>query len=480
MMKKKGNALILALSVIALLSVLSLILASQASAAYNLTLKNEKRDKLSLMAESGVEKGLTALKQKIYNTPEIFNSNIPLAAANFEFTEESTKTSVSFLDIADYIDNGVRKGPCIKITSKATNNVNNTSKTMSAYILKSDISNVYYDAIFGNVITALDSVKGNTNKSFDMQGSLNPLILDGSMYLQGGEIDIRPYSFNYTSGKININSNSLTTNTANTSLVDKMYVNPATNVPADIKNKVKKLTPSLLPILNVKYNVPADASLQNFYADKRYTNDNPSYTVRAAQQTTTDNMGNQVTTLVTFKITKNNPGISSEFKWSDFVIDVKDYIMRNMIKIKGKGFTGEPNGNNYGDAFEAAYKGMYKLYVIDGDVNVKTPSNTSGYINHVIYSTGKCTFDKGGNPFIRFTNCSIMAKQIAVKDLRTSNYTYNNLELHGIKRLDEQISNGELSPFSAGNRASINKFLIQHLEGYADALRFKVYKWEEN
>lgn len=476
MKKKKGNALILSLCVITILITFSSILVSQAVAAYNFTLRNEKKDKLSLLAESGIEKGLIALKQKIYNTPDIFDSDIPFDPDDFEFTDENTKTSVSFEYINDYIENGASLGPGVKIISHAKNNITNLSKTIKAYILKRDISNIYYDTLFGNVISTLDVISGNNAKSFYMQDSKNPLILDGSMYLQGGDIDIKPYSLDYRSGRININAKKLTT-IRNDNLVGKMYVNPSTQIDPGIASKVKKITPSYLPILAVKYNIPADAQLQNFYEGNSYTNPNRNYTVMAARQTTIED-GKEVTTLVTFKITKNNMSVTSSFDWSSFVKDVKDFIMRNMIKINGRGFIGTPNGNYYGTDFEEAYKGMYKLYIVDGDVSIKTPRTTSSYINHVVYSTGKCTLGRGDNPYINFSNSSIMAKQVYVEDLTTYR-SRNKLELHGIRKVGEGLING-LSPFSRGNRAAINKFLIQHLDGYADALRFKVHKWEES
>lgn len=481
-MKKKGSALILTLCVITLLSALTIILVTESTEAYKYTMTNEKKDKLNLMAESGIEKGLSALKQKIYNTPEIFDSNISLECEPFSFTEDNIKISVELNYIEQYNDKDISNVPCIKIISKAVNTKSNAKKTINAYILKSDISNIYYETIFGNVITTLDDVKENTSKSFDIKNSLNDLTLDGTMYLQGGEINIKPYKFNYISGGININGNRLVTNNNDNALIDKMSVNPTINMDKQIEDKVKKLTPNLLSILKIKYNTPADAGLSDFYVEGcRYINDNPDYIVKACKQTTKGSSGNESeeTTLVTFKITKETQGaMTPEFNWSKFVGDVKDYIMRNMIKIDGHSFTGNPNGNNYGDAFEKAYKGMYKLYIIDGDVVVETPKNTTSYINHVIYSIGKCTLAKGDNPNIIFNNCSIMAKKIIISDLRTF-HGVHSIELYGIKKPDVKPAYGDLSPFSAGNRASINKFLIQHLDGYADSLRFKVYKWEE-
>ena len=73
-----------------------------------------------------------------------------------------------------------------------------------------------------------------------------------------------------------------------------------------------------------------------------------------------------------------------------------------------------------------------------------------------------------------------MSKSIWVDDLKNnSTYSSNGLALTGIGALGGVANNDGLSSFSSGNRANINKSLVQRLKGYADAFRFKVYKWEE-
>jgi len=540
--KKPGSALIMVLAVMALLTILCGAILTEAVMANKAAIVNKKVDKLTLIAESGIEKGLTQLKQKLHDTPNIFVQNINFSATDFTFTESAGNITctVHYEDILNYD----HQGQCVAITSTAKYDASSTKKTMKAYILKKDISNEYYDKIFGNVFTALDDVNGNTSNTFTMGNGVNDLKLDGNMYLQGGSIDLKPSNISYTSGSVNVNANSYDTITSSTNFLRAMNVytvNAITN--NTIKNNVKKLTPTKLDILSIITTTSADSELSDFYTGSRYTNPNSNYNILACKQNSVDDSGHTVTTLVTFKVVKKATAPSnSVFDWSAFVVNVKDYIMRNML-----GFTGTPSGNSYGNYYENLYKGMYKLYIIQGDVKISQATNTSSYINHIIYSTSTVTIDNsnGNNNFI-LNNSSIMANKIIINNLTVnnstgywrdnshwvdnghyeeeghyvwkrvpddwgwgwhweqvwvveqvwvSNWVYvedkvwvstggstmkGKIELYGINQLDETLYGGGLSPFSAGNRANINRFLILHLNGYADALKFKVYKWEES
>lgn len=485
MRKKKGSALVMSIAVIAILTILSAAIITTTAMAYKSNRLNENLDAVGLMAESGIEKGLMQLKQKLLETPDIFVEDRPFAAKNFKFSDSNINCTVTFQDIS----NIESQGPGVSITSTAVQNGTNVRKNLKAYILKKDISNEYFDLIFGNIFTTLDNVSGNSNTTFTMQESVNDLNLDGSMYLQGANLSIKPKSLTYTSGEIK----TIASNVSKNSTVNSIVKNSALS------------QFNILPVLSTP--VFPDPGLTDFYGDSFYTNPNPNYKIFGERQTSTDDSGNTITSLVTFKITKKSPTVTDTFDWSAFVINVKDFIMRRMITVVsnsrnnnlynkykngkliytettsgGKYFynftypSSDWNSNDYGTEFEDAYKGMYKMYIIDGNVSIKMPSTTSAYINHIIYSPYTVTIDRpsDNNRFV-FQTSSILAKRIEIKNL-TNGSNRGYIELKRIKKIDE-IEDAK-SGFSPQNRANINRFLINHLEGYADALRFKVYKWE--
>lgn len=536
MKKRSGSAMLVVIAISALLTILCGAIMTEAVMVYKKTIVDQKVDKLGLIAEAGIEKGLTQLKQKLYNSPSLFVSDASFSATNFTFTESAmgATCTVTYEDITDYKG----QGQCVAITSTSTLSSTSASKTMEAYILKKDISNEYYEKIFGNVLTTLDGVSGNTANSFTIGNGVNNLKLEGNMYLQGGNIDLKPKTINYTSGGVVVDANSYTTINSNVNFLKAMSVytvNPISDT--TVKNNVKTLTPSKLDILTIKTPSTGDTELANFYSGSSYINQNTNYNVYGVRQTSLNDSGSTITSLVTFKVTKKaSAPTNSIFNWSVFVSDVKDYIMRTML-----GFTGTPSGNSYGNYYENLYKGMYKLYIIEGDVKISQALTTSSYINHIIYSTGTVSIDNtsGNNKFI-LNNSSIMANKIIINNLTVSNSTgywvdnsryedhgyyvdnghwawkkvgrrwvkvwiieqvlvhnwvyvedrvwvstgsttrEGNIELYGINQLDSTLYGGGLSPFSAGNRANINRFLILHLNGYADALKFKVFEWEEN
>lgn len=473
--KKKGYALLLTLCIIFTLMLISSAILFNAEMAYRMTLRNKETTDLMYFAQSGIEKSLLSLKQKFKNTPNIFLTDVSLSPSPFEFTDGNYKTKVTFTDITDYES----QGRCVEVTSASVNTKDNSSKTLNAYILKKDISNAYFEAIFGNVINVLDdystsntaySLKFNTGSWYYWTNYTN-MVMDGNMLLQGGKIDLNNLgTITKTSGEINVLSNVLEAKTSDLGFLRLMNVNtltPITNT--TVKNNVNKLSASVLPILPVIKDTGLESGMIDFYGPGSiYTNANTNYKVYGLQQLSEGKLS-----LVTFKIVKINNALNTTFNWSVFVRDVKDFIMRNMVTVYGHHFTGTPYGNYYGDAFENAYKGMYKLYIIDGDASIAQPSDTSAYINHIIYASGKCTVSNGGSKSLIIQNTSIMSKQMQV------DYLQNGLELHGVKKLGAEAGPDNLSPFSVDNRANINQFLINHLDGYEDALIFKVYKWEE-
>lgn len=579
-MKKKGSALILTICVLLILTVFASILIDVSTAAYKNTVRKEKKDKLTLIAESGIEKAFAKLRLKIKITPSVFVEPKKLSvgtADNFNFTEGDVKCDVSFEEENIVTDKTLpdKTEAAIKITSAAK--INASNKTIINHILKKDISNDYYDMLFNNAITVLDDVKGTNSDSFVFKnyrengGDKTNTSFRGNIYLQGKSMtfkpdDIKPSNdsqYPYNSG-INIKTNSiyavdyLTNDAIKTSTSSKEY-----------------------PILNIKDYITPE--LKDFFDKdgiKRYYIDQPTdkdkgyqksqilriiqhYDVKACEHKTINEAGKEEVSLITFiitkKVTPSNPTFkdsygnylipqdtaivtptlngSSElnFDWSCFTNDVKDYIMRNMIAlysnddiqsssirkvpsgvgyyyyysgprilgdgsydIKGKVKDGEifgfPLYESVDVKFEEKFKQMYKLYLIDGNISISTTPYMTYFINHIIYATGKANLMKStlkgyesARTHISLIDCSLLAKKIEINlcdysdavGAWTDLWAYA-LEWDGIHQpTDGKPVNG-YSPFSISNRGKINEFLMQHLDGYENAIRFKVYKVEED
>lgn len=469
MIKKKGSTMTLTLAIIALMLMLVFALLTQVSGAYRFTLRSEIREKVIIMAESGVEKGIVALKNKLHTSPEV----LPDKDATFKpesdivFDEDGITTTVTFIQDhgKDGIDDAL--GQYVKITSQSVHNSTGETKRYSVYILKQNITNAYYNNLFDCALTTLDDIGNSTEKSFTMPYNKNYISIKGNTYLQGKTIDLNPYWLAISNGKLVANSGTLNTNITGTTLLSKISVSTSTLVPAAISSKVNKINPDYLPNLSVR-TVDEDSSLDDglkiFYDELADLNPlmindlNEDYVIKVSN----------TNTLAIFKIipTKANPEV---FNWSAFVRHVKYYIMKVMLECPN-----EPYGNYYGTSYEEDYEGMYKLYLIKGDTIVSKPTDTSDYINHIIYAQGVCTIDKATSGNTSFENSAIMAKKIVINDMPGQVLYLNAPSPEG------SIGAEGLSPFSSENRNIINEYCIKHLGGYTDALKFKIYKWDEN
>lgn len=527
--KNKGSALILTILSIAVIMILCTAIVTAAYSEYVFTSYKEQSDKNILVTDSGIEKGLSRLRIAIKENPDIFitpsllkGNDIP----SFSFKEGFSTCTVSFSDKTLTDDSG-NNVDTVKITSQSVN-LRGNHKTLSVYINKNDLSNDYYEMLFNNSITVLDNNLGSTNYSSALIGNPNDdMAYNGNMYLQGSQIKVNPKIIRDIDDADNPYDSNIvvTVNSRNT------------NLNADIiaDNSVTKKTSS--QVFNILDILPTTDSnrgdLKPFYVNDTntigynsvdlYYNNEPNSSRKAMIKNIMDNYNieacrqvdnNGVVTLVTIKATKKNSTTTS-FNWGAFVSDVKDYIMRTMVQVtlsdgsksyyKGK----MPSNNDYdssftppkdkyghtlkviGSGFEDLYKGMYKLYIVEGDVVLYTPSDTGSFINHIIYCTGTLTFKPGyscenndDRSYVKFINSSVMSKNAVIKDIRSYNSQserayYCALSWDGIKQLDDK-SNPQYSPFSFYNRGLINRFLIKHLKGYENAIKFKIYKAEEN
>lgn len=403
------------LCIILLLTAFCAAITAEASMAYRLTATKENKDMVTLISESGIEKGLTALRQKIKATPSIFTDPTSLTVSNsddFSFNDNNINCQIKFYD-GNIKDKDNKDVPVIKIESTAKGK--KSSKTITDTILKNDISNDYYNMLFNNAITVLDDVRGNNNTSFYFKNYLPAsdkcdTSFRGNVYIQGGNMTFNPdkiYKSNDPShpyaSNINLFLNSEKSPVLNSTL----------SIPKE--NKVTREF-SILPIKEFSTD---STVLSNFFdvdgITRYYTNQPTSedagyqksailkiiqnYDVRVCKQTTQKD-GHDVTTLVTFKIVKksspSNPigkdatgkdysslslpsavGLSAGdkgFDWSAFTNDVKDYIMRNMIAVYSTSDDTIPGKiksvkSAYGSGYYDFYDGPFVPG--DGNYNVK-------------------------------------------------------------------------------------------------------------
>lgn len=528
--KKKGYAFVLVLCISVLMSALLLGIMTISLGAVRTTRSVESTYKLSNVTQSGVEKGLLCVKQWLKITPASLNNSTDFKWDKFTFNDSGITCTVSFGDVKNYDPSGVS---AIKIDSLATDNKTKKTKEITAYIKRSDISNIYYKMLFSNVITVLDTPSStNTNTSFDIGDGINDLTVDGNMYLQGGIVNIKPqlvpdtnendqlsnahpnavyyqysdssgvtnntalqpnpdlYSAIYSSGTINVNCKALsisdTTGTNkdkssdifNTSRIKAYTIDTLSD--ADKTKIDDKGSSKYYPLLNMIGPLPSEGLLN--YTD--YTQS--GYIIKFIPPQTNQN-------LAAFLITKDpSHPPTVPFYWGSFMDTVKDYIETNVNVIAKASSTAKK---------EALYKGIYKVYLIDGDADINESSSTLAYINHIIYCTGKCHIYRDYATSLLLQNCSIMAKSVIIDQFYTRGVTYHSVNiggwwsptykyvittpfnravsLHGIKAITDGDDVDGLNPYSQNNRDFINGFLIRHLSNYSDNFTFKIDKWVE-
>lgn len=491
MVKRKGNALIIVMVIIAALMLFLTVVLDRINYAYKNTIRYENNYQVSLLVDSGIEKGLAVLKDKILSTSTILtNDTIPLACDEFVFYEGNLKCEVKISDTTmkdPNIPSDDTSYKAIEVKSVVLNKNEDikTLKTKIAYILRKDINNEYYKKIFENVFSTLDDLN-NPTESFNIGNKLSTMYIKGRMYLQGNKVNFFPKDFDSENGRIEVNANTLNYN--NISGISDIILKRKTlaYLPATPKLNNNIENEKVLPILKImdcgsKYTF-FDIDSSEIHPYNPSIEGYPSqFNIKAIKITQKDPLtgadrinpstGKPITKLICVKITKNSTYTGSPFPWSALIDYIKPFIMKNM----------QDNPHS-----EAEYANRYKLYLIDSDVTITQQSHYSAYINHIIYTPNSCYIKRGVNTWwsdyylnsIVFANSSITGKTIKIDKM--DDYTFSET---GITAGIQLYSIGELNDsypdFDSYDRASINEFLVNNLENYADALSFKVVKWVE-
>lgn len=520
MKKKNGYALILSLVVISLLLVLSTTVLSLSTLAYKSTKKFEETNKLKLVAESGIEKGKTVLKNYLLintnrvksGTGSTFNyltfnpDNINgefgnhVLGTDLCYMVDDIKCTITFspndpLSTTTFLDTSTgRNISYIEIQAKAEKG--SVSKTFSVILDKAAISNVYFTQIFNSSITVADAFTNSVEESVNIRDT-SKIDLSGNVYLQGSLISLFPnsstFDLKYNEGKIVVNSNALKTKIDTLNSVD-LFKNASADITGNgilfsgwQDSTIKQL--KVLGILDNSTNSSADP------IHDLTINNNPTdlelagYTKFQQQKDPFTNLPIIINgvqpppTLVTYKVTRSDTNPIS-FKQ---IIDGSDYsggkpgIYKSIIETLAK----RANDNNDADhanpplSDEAAnviaknnYGEFYKLILVKGDLIIEDNPGEN-FVNYLIYCTGKVTFQGEAHLY----NSSIFAKKLETD----SNLNGKQIELYGVnstKASAYSIGSKPLSDFSNIDKMIINNYLINNLDGYADNLSYKIIQWK--
>lgn len=255
---KNGSALILTLAVTSMLIVFAASLLMITISNSKGTIITENASSLKMIAQTGMEKGMAILKDKIatdvrLNGKKVLSdiANTPTADATFNIGLSTNATDEDIPGIAgqkyytkfNVFDNaavaqnygdcyiGYKDGThldssigivknCITITVRAFGKGGSIS-TNIAYIDKNSISNYYFERIFNNTLTSLGATSNPTDKSgnsgvfsgtknnigsieSNSTGQMHNVQIGGDVYIQGNNFNMNA-NYVHINGMIKIN-----------------------------------------------------------------------------------------------------------------------------------------------------------------------------------------------------------------------------------------------------------------------------------
>lgn len=414
---KKGAALIYTLVIILFLSALAVSLLMVASGSRIATSRYNNLNKIRLISESGIEKGIAKLKEKVALNP---NVDLTISSSdNFQFKDNNVTCTVSYF---------YKDGDRSKILIESDAVYGNLKKKISVTLNKttSFTNNNYVNNLTQNAITVMD----DTNKSdysFKTSGSSN-MDIYGSMYVQGSNVTIVPRNL-YIDGDLKVKANSFTAGESN--LIYNVFT-------PFIKGKISVDAEDIDVGANSLGVLSYFAPTQNPTAIK--------------------------TSLKTINMLEVNPSkaINTVEKESELAILVTKY-------------TSFANINNIFKSNKVS-QNTYKIVMVHGDLDINVNGDFSNYI---IYCDGKVTvnlpsqerdvsllggllhFNIKSRGVVTFTNSTITSKQMEIK---------GNSYLVIKKMKDSDIDS--ILP-------NINNKIIDNLNNYYESLNVEIIEWKE-
>ncbi|MDP4143042.1 MAG: hypothetical protein Q8936_00975 [Bacillota bacterium] len=506
--KHKGTAMIYTLAVITILLVLSIGLLGAGTENRLLADKLQKSQKLKLMAESGIEQALVALKQRVNDDPSII-----LNPDNLILTDLSGNvTAPNLHTISD--PNGVtvnisfrknvpRKGitNCVQITSTAQNG--GESKTITAYIDPNDIRNKYLDLLFDNTLITLDkpdksstatSLSLSTDSNFSSDKNHTQMTVYGNCFFQGNNIDFSLENLKLNGmlrvNAVNFNMQLLSKSTAvfgdswistGSSLDSPIRVSNTTNVSDITKDYTlnpigtSSLTVNVTNLAGARY-APTikNENISNINLDIKGVDSSPGFSSNVDGTGNTDIKvkdiyGTTDYNLVAFRreanlkdanvifFQVNAAGATIDF--NDLVDKATKYVVEKVIHGDDTTYTYNPNNPTIIDQEGLASK--YIVYLVNtgdlGGVDIKKNSEIASSINNILYCNGKIKVE---GSLLR-TNSTLCGNKIIVdqsdavdpNDPAKPDYANDwiNLDLHGIPRKSEPEITYETMGFDPNN-----------------------------
>jgi hypothetical protein len=455
---KKGFALIYVFIVMILLVAFTGAIVTVAASNIMLTSSMNYNYKLQLAAESGIQDGITALRNEIinypsnqkiftemevtpnatkdsdgnwlsYTLPNEFDGSSNNCSYVVDFTDgitESTKNGNVLIDNPSKLEKDGRFA--IEITSTAR--FGKATKTIHAYIDERNIVNEYYQNLF-------KTDAGDNQKSASTND--NYKIINGS--------DSNNSKLNWPA--VNINSATFGTNNINVNTIQGSDANTSQDFSYDSSSN----------LVIAKY----DAS--NYTVDLgNITNNFREYII--------NNNINNINSLQIQNLTQN---LDSQLKNYNYPLEYRQIIEQNVL-----------------------YTGIYKAIFIHGNatlINLQHP-----LVNYIIYVDGNLTI----NGDIKMYNCSVFANTLSgnnsanVKMTGMNNQTSKfdiisdlctNLNVSESNQFIQNVENNKIdvnslfqnneAMFQTNDKAEISDFLNKNLNNYYKGLQFKILEWDE-
>lgn len=492
-MKRKGVSMVMTIVAIGVITILAVSISAFTLSSYKNTVYKDKRDKLKLRAESGIDYGIYELKQFINSNPDVLSdpnskdydlldSEYGMGKVVDKGTDDGIRLTVAISnndDLSETEDTpSGRELPYIEIKSSAQyysgENPPGGAVTADEWIDKVNIENDYFERIFHKAsFTTASKHKGNPG-CFSIDGK-SSLTTSGSMFLQDNVNleDVAVGNFKMNEGEIRVKSPDDTsdrgfTNTHLTPPSDEIgYYKDIDNCSSKYDNEFyyhgwKNKIMDTLPLCSITTPTTDEDQLDGGSDSIPTNNSNNSKIVNIL-----DN--GRPTNIYTYAVKENTGGNPI-----DFEMLVDGQIPPRTTNIGTRGIYGmiiNSGGPTEVEDCIEHYGKYYKLILVDGDLDIK-PDPTEDFNNYLIFCTGKVTFTGTSN----FFNCSIFANKI---EFNNAQVLFDGVLTNDSKTHISSIGSNVDTDFSA-NKGKIYTYLTQNLDKFGDYLNFKVLKFKEN
>ncbi|HEY5560723.1 MAG TPA: hypothetical protein VIK72_03035 [Clostridiaceae bacterium] len=492
-MKKKGFTLLLAVVSIAIISIITLAIVALAASSNKNTLFREKKYKLKLKAESGIERMYYYLREYIRENPNVFVDNSYTEAGIYSVAGIDTSnyllkdTTISdgmscriVLSISNYIDtptNRTVKG--LQIASTANYSSGGTTQKVTAVIDLDSIYNEYFDRLFNHSsFTTAPNDKGTNiiDSSFTLQDP-NYLVTSGNMLLQGINVLFNP---NKTMNRLD--EGEIRVKTSKVGVPNAFQTNILLNSDIIAGTNVDPVTANLISLYKETDEPTSFTLWKNKPMDYLYMSP-----IDLTDKNSFQLFGNATDPIIDANI--NIVDTDADLKLVTFKAKLASGSLDFQKLVDGPYPTVSINGGIYGEIVARllvtnpidwldVFGSYYKMVIIDGNLDIPDDPDEK-FNNYIIYCTGKVTF-KGR---AHFYNSSIFANNIEINN--SSGQT--GVEFYGVNSTQStSVSRGHiigttvLQDLTPRDKSAIYKYLMENLTNFGQALKFQIISWKES